>query len=43
MTEVLGTIAAVIGALVQSSYGITLKMETADNSAFEGGFEATVE
>lgn len=29
--------------LVQNSYGITLKMETADNSAFEGGFEATVE
>ena len=29
--------------LVQNSYGITLKMETADNSAFDGGFEATVE
>ena len=29
--------------LVQNSYGIALKMETADNSAFDGGFEATVE
>lgn len=29
--------------LVQNSYGITLKMETAENSAFDGGFEATVE
>lgn len=33
----------VFDVLVQNSCNITLKMETADNSAFEGGFEATVE
>ena len=33
----------VLDVLMQNSFGITLKMETADNSAFEGGFEATVE
>lgn len=33
----------VLDVLMQNSYGIALKMEAADNSAFEGGFEATVE
>ena len=28
--------------LLMSTYGITMKMETADNSDFEGGFEATL-
>lgn len=33
----------VISAIILNNIGIALKMEAADNSAFEGGFEATVE
>lgn len=33
----------VLDAFLLNSVGIFLKMETADNSAFEGGFEATLE
>lgn len=33
----------ILDALLMSSYGISMKMEAADNSAFEGGFEATLE
>ena len=31
----------ILDALLMNSYGISMKMEAADNSAFEGGFEAT--
>ena len=33
----------VLDAILLNSVGIVLKMEEADNSAFEGGFEATLE
>lgn len=33
----------ILNVLMMNSFGITLKMETADNSAFEGGFEATLD
>lgn len=33
----------VLDVIAMSTYGITMKMETADNSDFEGGFEATLE
>ena len=33
----------ILDALLMSSFGISMKMEAADNSAFEGGFEATLE
>ena len=33
----------ILDALLMNSYGISMKMEAADNSAFEGGFEATLE
>lgn len=31
----------ILNVLLMSSFGISMKMEAADNSAFEGGFEAT--
>lgn len=33
----------ILDVIAMSTYGITMKMETADNSDFEGGFEATLE
>ena len=33
----------VLDVIAMSTYGITMKMEIADNSDFEGGFEATLE
>ena len=33
----------ILNVLLMSSFGISMKMEAADNSAFEGGFEATLE
>lgn len=33
----------VIDVIAMSTFGITMKMESADNSEFEGGFEATLE
>ena len=33
----------VLNVIAMSTYGITMKMEIADNSEFEGGFEATLE
>lgn len=33
----------VLDVIAMSTYGITMKMEIADNSEFEGGFEATLE
>lgn len=33
----------VLNVIAMSTYGITMKMEIADNSDFEGGFEATLE
>ena len=33
----------VLNVLMMNTVGIVLKMETADNSAFEGGFEATLD
>ena len=33
----------VLNILTMNTVGITIKMETADNSEFEGGFEATLE
>ena len=33
----------ILNVLLMSSYGISMKMEAADNSAFEEGFEATLE
>ena len=33
----------ILDVIAMSTYGITMKMEIADNSDFEGGFEATLE